>query len=124
MSRGDKVFISRVFVAIALILFVIALLLEIIELFSPGSGAFSSLHAFGSFVVSELITVLAIILTFILLAGTYTMIFSRLKGIKSSARDYALGFGIISIILALIFLGTFVLGAGVALIIAWIILLL
>jgi|GEM_PF-6594016 hypothetical protein len=124
MSRGDKVLISRVFVAIALVLFVIALILEIIELFSPGSGAFSSLHAFGTFVVGELITILAIILTFLLLAGTYTMIYSRLKGIKSAARDYALGFGIISIILALIFLGTFVLGAGVALIIAWIILLL
>ena len=124
MSRGDKVLITRVFVAIALILFIIALILEIIELFSPGSGAFSSLRGFGSFVVDELITILAIILTFILLSGTYTMIYSRLKGIKSAARDYALVFGIISIILGLVFLGHFVLGAGIALIIAWIILLL
>lgn len=122
MSRGDKVFISRLFVAIALILFVISLIVEIIHLFSPGSSAFSTLHAFGSFIVGELITVLAIILTFILLAGTYTMVFDHLKSINSSARDYALGFAIISIILALIFLPEFVLGAGVALIIAWIIL--
>ncbi len=124
MSRSDKVLLTRIFTGIALILLVIALILEIVSFFTPVSGALSSIDAFGSFLAQKLVIAISAVIIFFLMAATYSMVFTHLNSLKSKPRDYSLIIAIICIIFSLIFLPELVLVAGVLIFLTWLVLVL
>jgi hypothetical protein len=124
MSRKDRVIVARLFSGLALLLLLIALLLDIISFFTPVKGALSSLDAFGSFVLGKLAIFVIAVIVLVFLFITYSSIFNRLKRVNSNARDMSLIIGIILLILGITILGIFVTGAGVLLLLAWLILIL
>ena len=124
MSRKDRVIAARLFSGLALLLLLIALIYDVISFFTPVKNALGSLDAFGSFLLGKLAIFVIIVITLVFLFITYASIFNRLKRVNSSARDLSLIIGIVLLILGILVLGIFVTGAGVLLLLAWLVLIL
>ncbi len=122
MAKSEKLLISRIFVALAMLLLLVALIIEILALFSIGGAPFSSVGAFGLFVINETIKFIAVLFVLALLLVTYGMVFVRLRRLSIKPRDLTLILAIVEIILWLIFLPQWVLFAGILMLIAWIVL--
>ncbi|MCL5439994.1 MAG: hypothetical protein M1595_03710 [Candidatus Thermoplasmatota archaeon] len=124
MSRKDRVIVARLLSGLALLLLLIALIYDIISFFTPVKDALSSFDAFGSFLLGKLAIFVIIVITLVFLFITYASIFNRLKRVNSSARDLSLIIGIVLLILGILVLGIFVTGAGVLLLLTWLVLIL
>ncbi|MCL5804184.1 MAG: hypothetical protein M1306_02645 [Candidatus Thermoplasmatota archaeon] len=124
MSRKDRVIVARLFSGLTVLFLLIALVLDIISFFTPVKGALSSLDAFGSFVLGKLAIFVVAVILLVFLFITYSSIFNRLKRVNSNARDLSLIIGIILLVLGIAILGIFVTGAGILLLLAWLVLIL
>lgn len=124
MSRKDRVIVARLFSGLTVLFLLIALVLDIISFFTPVKGALSSLDAFGSFVLGKLALFVVAVILLVFLFITYSSIFNRLKRVNSNARDLSLIIGIILLVLGIAILGIFVTGAGILLLLAWLVLIL
>ena len=121
MARSTKTFFAQIFVALAMLFLAVALILWFISLFYSGSNPLGSLSAFAHFAISEIEKVISLILVFVLLAATYSMVWLRIGAVKRRPRDSTNILAIVSIVLGYIFLQEFVLLAGILLLIAWIV---
>ncbi|MCL5438093.1 MAG: hypothetical protein M1148_02725 [Candidatus Thermoplasmatota archaeon] len=121
MDKSSKKELTRVFVAISLLLLLVAFILEFISLFFGVSDAFSSAVAFGAFAVTEIIRVIVILFILALLLVTYATVWKRVGWKKYGARDMAIILAVVEIIVGLVLSADFVLLAGVMLLVAWIV---
>lgn len=122
MARSTKLEVSRILVAISLLLFFIALIFAVLAIFSIGGNPLSSLNSFGGFVVNETVKVIELLLILLFLLFSYATVFVKLRRLSSKPRDAALVIGILAVILGFFLLGDWMLFGGVLMLVAWIVL--
>lgn len=124
MASSTKTFVAQIFLALALLFFIVGLLYWFIALFYTGSNPLGSFRAFAHFAIGELLKVVALVVVFLLIALTYGSVWVRIGRTKARPRDAAIVLAVISIVLGFFFLGEFVLLAGILLFIVWVVLIL
>ncbi|MCL4342482.1 MAG: hypothetical protein M1267_01325 [Candidatus Thermoplasmatota archaeon] len=122
MARNTKLEVSRILVAISLLLLFIALIFSVLAIFSIGGNPLSSLNSFGGFVINETVKVVALLLILLFLLFAYAAVFVRLRRLSSRPRDAALVIGLLAVIIGYFFLGDWVLLGGVFMLAAWVVL--
>ncbi len=122
MAGSTKTFFAQVFVALALLFFLVALIYWFIALFYTGSNPLGSFSAFAHFALGELLKAVALIVVLVLAGVTYGSVWTRIGRSRSRSKEAAILLAVFSIVLGFVFLGDFVLLAGILLLVAWIIL--
>lgn len=118
MAKKGNVSVARAFVLLAIIIQVIAVILELLGLVSI-HVYLGSLNGVLSGVLQGVYEFVVIVISVIFLLINYSAIYVRLHRKSTKARDYALLFGIIEVVVGIILLPELMTIAGVLLILGW-----
>ena len=124
MARSTRTHLARIVVIVSILLLLIGFVYALIGLFSGGHDIFGSAGQLSSFIAGKLVSLLAIFLILALIFFSYSAVWRQLGWIRIGAKQAAIILAIVEVILGIIFLGTWVTLGGIAMFIAWIILIL
>lgn len=121
MAGKGNVPIARALVLVAILIQVIAVIIELLNLASV-RVSIGNLNGVMAGVLHGLYVAVIVVVSIVFILINYSMIYLRMHRKSSKARDYCLLFGIIEILFGILLLPELMTVGGVLLILAWIVL--